>query len=144
MKLKPFNLEEAKAGKRVVDRLGRPQRILAFDLNCEEYPIAATMLSTNYETVTTFSVKGFSVVGTVNDSNLFMAPEWYENIPEKGVLCWVSDIKDKPDNKCRVASIKWWHYEDGFYYECGDSPWKYATPLSSEEVQAYLDTAKGL
>jgi len=39
MKTKPFNLEEAKAGKPVVTRDGHCVRILAFDLRNTIYPI---------------------------------------------------------------------------------------------------------
>lgn len=40
--MKPFNLEDAKAGKPVCQRDGRPVRILAFDIDCQR-PIAVAI-----------------------------------------------------------------------------------------------------
>lgn len=43
--MKPFNLEEAKAGKPVCTRDGREARIICFDVKNELYPIAALIKS---------------------------------------------------------------------------------------------------
>lgn len=39
--MKPFNLEEAKQGKSVCTREGKPARIICFDKNDKDYPIVA-------------------------------------------------------------------------------------------------------
>ena len=39
--MRPFNLEEAKAGKAVCTRDGRDVRIICFDVKNKEFPIAA-------------------------------------------------------------------------------------------------------
>lgn len=36
--MKPFNLEEAKAGKQVVTKSGRPVRIICWDVKDRMYP----------------------------------------------------------------------------------------------------------
>lgn len=45
--MKPFNLEEAKAGKPVCTRDGRRVEILSFDNQCLDYPILARIFSNN-------------------------------------------------------------------------------------------------
>ena len=51
-------------------------------------------------------------------------PEWYENIPEHGVLCWVSDIDESTRNVIDRITVK----NDG---------WRYITPLTNEEIEAF-------
>ena len=61
-KYKPFNLEEAKAGKSVCTRDGRKARIIYFDAKIlSDYPIIALIENADnsiYETVYSFSNKG--------------------------------------------------------------------------------------
>lgn len=71
--MKPFNLEEAKAGKAVQTRDGRKVRIICFDRNQAEYPLVG--LVGKNEQLYSFSNEG-KFYGFTNDSNdLFMAPE---------------------------------------------------------------------
>jgi hypothetical protein len=62
--MKPFNLEEAKAGKPVCTRDGRAARILCFDMVGTEYPLAAlvTNKGSGDETIFTYGV----VDGSIN------------------------------------------------------------------------------
>lgn len=53
--------------------------------------------------------------------------EWYEDIPEKGVLCWVGFNQ--------VSLIK--TYKDGWFYSVSGM-YKEATPLTKEEVMQYI------
>ena len=52
-------------------------------------------------------------------------PEWYENIPGHGVLCWVSDIDESTRNV--IDRIK----------DENKKGWKYATPLTNEEIERF-------
>jgi hypothetical protein len=64
-------------------------------------------------------------------------PQWWENIPTHGVLCWVSD--KNPEIKFGLASIT--RVEAGNYQEYVDSndiSWSYASPLTNEEIKQFL------
>lgn len=63
-------------------------------------------------------------------------PEWYENIPEHGVLCWVSDALTTPSTNSRLRIVKD-VYKDGFRTMDG-TPWVYATPLTNDEIRQFL------
>lgn len=71
--MRPFNLEEAKAGKPVCTRDGRDVRIICFDrkniINC---PIVALIPKSSYEDVRLYSLEG---VGFDSDEKLFMKSE---------------------------------------------------------------------
>lgn len=65
-------------------------------------------------------------------------PQWYENIPEHGVLCWVRDHRvDKP--RIRVIDRYGHHSIDfRFFAVGGEAGWKYATPLTNDEIKQFL------
>jgi hypothetical protein len=70
---------------------------------------------------------------------IYEEPKWYENIPEDGVLCWVSDIK-KDDKECIAAICHHNEKVNNPYIELGAGVgWKYATPLTKEEIQVFLN-----
>jgi hypothetical protein len=73
--MKPFNLEEAKAGKPVCTRDGRAARILCFDIVGTDYPLAAlvTNKDSGDETIFTYMV-GDGSINTLpsNALNLMM------------------------------------------------------------------------
>ena len=61
---------------------------------------------------------------------------WQEEIPEQGVLCWVGD---KGGVNMVVATIIITFSElEEFSYKSIDDRWKYATPLTNEEVEKYV------
>ena len=63
-------------------------------------------------------------------------PEWWENIPEHGVLCWVSDIDENIRNI--IERITFVVKEDGAYkIRPHETRWKYATPLTNEEIEEF-------
>ena len=63
-------------------------------------------------------------------------PEWYENIPEHGVLCWVDDINETARNI--IERITFVVNEHEFYrFRSRETIWKYATPLTNEEIEAF-------
>lgn len=73
-KMKPFDLEAAKAGKPVCTRDGRKARIICFDtINKGNYPIIALLEDKGYEAVFYYNKDGKCNVGTERD--LMMLPE---------------------------------------------------------------------
>ena len=74
--MKLFNLEEAKAGKPVVTRDGKPVRILVFDRNGDGYqPIIALVDYGNYEQLFSYHENGCLAYGVISDGNLVMKSE---------------------------------------------------------------------
>ena len=84
--MKPFNLEEAKAGKPVVTRLGRPVRILCWDAKGSD-PIVALIDLDTTSYVVTCDESGIFSAGCKSDQDLFMKSEVKEG--------WVPIIKGK-------------------------------------------------
>lgn len=62
-------------------------------------------------------------------------PNWYDNIPAQGVLCWVSDAS--PEHRTYLAVIKD-KRKSGFSELDDGLSWKFATPLTKEEVQKLI------
>ena len=56
--------------------------------------------------------------------------EWYEEIPEGGVLCWVSDTDST--EKCLVRRVHLYDKSEQYPYTAV-SCWRYATPILPEE-----------
>lgn len=75
--MKPFNLEEAKAGKPVCTRNGLSVRILCFDRLEPNYPIVALVKSNNAEEVLRYTKVGNCSILTDDYSkhDLFMKTE---------------------------------------------------------------------
>lgn len=67
--------------------------------------------------------------------------EWYDNIHESGVLCWASDCG--LGERDLITVIKSYNTGNtGYnYYDYRDDGWVYATPLTKEEIQEYLNVA---
>ena len=63
-------------------------------------------------------------------------PNWWENIPEHGVLCWVSDI-DESVEKMLFLIIGVDDDDDIYRFKSIQSAWKYATPLTNEEIERF-------
>lgn len=80
--MKTFNLEEAKAGKPVITRDGRPVRIICFDkISPEGYPlIALTYDKDGIERIKSYDQEGRFVKGDKNSSDLFMVSELTQEI----------------------------------------------------------------
>lgn len=70
--MKPFNLEEAKAGKPVCTRDGRPARIVEFDMKDEKFPIVAITVGRDKEEVGTFTLQGTYFTDIENSRDLMM------------------------------------------------------------------------
>lgn len=73
-KMKPFDLEAAKAGKPVCTRDGRKVRILCYDLKGAEYPIVALVEAHDYldESISTYDRNGRFDHDRENKNDLMM------------------------------------------------------------------------
>lgn len=79
MKLKPFNIEEAKQGKPVCTRDGKPVRIVCFDYKAKDYSIVGFISYGEYESANAFTEEGkWSRARTISNNDLFMAPVKHE------------------------------------------------------------------
>lgn len=74
--LKPFDLEKAKAGAKVVTRDGRDVRIICWDREKSTYPIVALVKDQDgtEEDTETYTLDGVCVEGEKYSIDLFMAP----------------------------------------------------------------------
>ena len=73
-KMKPFDLEAAKAGKPVCTRDGRKARIICFDLNNKNFPIVAIINCDTEENAYQYDIDGICDEHD-NNLNLMMSPE---------------------------------------------------------------------
>jgi hypothetical protein len=70
-------------------------------------------------------------------------PEWYEDIPEHGVLCWVSDAEKHPDKRCWIRVIDGYRPDDSYPFRHRRvRSWRYATPLTDDEIRQFLRSEK--
>lgn len=73
--LKPFNMEEAKKGRRVVDAEGHEVRILCFDKSGDSYPVVALIKDGNgFECLKQFTEEGMYITTGETVMDLKMAP----------------------------------------------------------------------
>lgn len=61
-------------------------------------------------------------------------PKWYEDIPKHGVLCFVSDTEQ--DRTHNVVVI-YEYFGDTIFPFRGVRAWKYATPLTNDEMDKF-------
>ena len=59
-------------------------------------------------------------------------PEWWENMPKHGVLCWVSDVNESPNSDHPVDIITSSALKTNY-----GAYWRYATPLTNKEIEAF-------
>lgn len=77
--MKPFNLEEAKAGKPVCTRNGYPVKIITFERNSISFPIVGLIEYGTQDTVSTFTKDGKHLLNTSSGFDLKMV----ENEPKE-------------------------------------------------------------
>lgn len=78
--MKPFDLEKAKAGHRVVTRDGRPVRIVCYDRKINNYPILALVPAKfdDVEIIVKYTLNGRYLLVGENEFDLMMAPVKHE------------------------------------------------------------------
>lgn len=73
-----------------------------------------------------------------NTSTVFYVPaKWYENIPPKGVLCWVWD-NDEDQEHLRIINYYDEGATDSYYFKSEHDYWKFAEPVKLSELEPYL------
>lgn len=123
--MKPFNLEAAKAGAKLITRYGYSARILSFDL-VGDYPIVAAIFhkedkedkGDNRELVSTHTNNGELVrkhknIDNASEGDLFMAPiktgAWM-NIFSSGLsshFCTKADADSMSKNRIACVYVEW-------------------------------------
>lgn len=68
-------------------------------------------------------------------------PQWYEQIPPQGRLCWVSDQEGYLNQALRLVT-KYDRANHVFKFETSTGCWKFATPLTDDEIKVYLGGEK--
>ena len=119
-KLKPFDLEAAKAGAKVVTRNGEPVRILCFDRKDNQSPIVGLVSREYGEGLVSFTKDGkYFVNGATHCNDLFMAPEKHEGWvvivgEDKFVLSEaVYETREEAEEDCKdyagitVVKVEW-------------------------------------
>ena len=70
-----------------------------------------------------------------------MSKEWYDNIPEQGVLCWGQEFVSTPDDITyrRILVLVTERYKDkGWFLSRGTGKWYVnAVPLTNEEIEGF-------
>lgn len=74
--MKPFNIEEAKAGKPVCTREGEPARVICWNKKDKTYPIVA--LVGKEEFLSTYTEEGLCEKGKEGKTDLMIASEKHE------------------------------------------------------------------
>lgn len=103
--MKPFNLEEAKAGKPVCTRDGRPARIVEFNMKDENFPIIAIVSCDVTEIVGTFTLQGSYYTDIKSPKDLMMVTnkrEGWVNVykhPSKHLLGEIFNTKKEAKSK---------------------------------------------
>ena len=73
----------------------------------------------------------------VEEWEIYKEPEWCENIPDGGVLCWCKDGESDKE----VVDIVVEQGSNNGYYTPNFKHWIYAAPLTKKEIQAFMDNA---
>lgn len=72
--MKPFNLEEAKAGNIICTRNGNSARIVDFNFKKKDFPIVAIVSVGNIEKICTYTSNGSYYEDKESDEDLMMVP----------------------------------------------------------------------
>lgn len=112
--MKPFNLEEAKAGKPVCTRDGRPVRILCYDFkSLENTPIVALIrLNEHQEGVVHYYIDGKHFENGINDLDLMIVTEKKEgwiNLYKSDIYLTREDALNnkRPGDYFTTINIEW-------------------------------------
>lgn len=137
MKLVEFDAQTAfNCPEKVFTELGQPIADLrTYDDGVSEEPVFVGLL---YDIICAWSLDGKSLSAYgKNDLRLEYKNQWYDEIPEQGVLCWISDVFEKPNYESTIDIIAGCS-DDGLYINQGGTSWKHATPLTNDEIKQFL------
>ena len=114
--MKPFDLEAAKAGAKVITRDGKPARIVCFDRKHIKSPIIALVSETDHEEeLRTYSVRGWYFQSTECGLDLFMAPEkkegWINIYSVGGFATGLHKTKAEADENASTNRVACIHIE---------------------------------
>lgn len=73
----------------------------------------------------------FAFIRDETENFVYEEKHWYDDIPEKGILCWVNK------EKTCIANIKKYNSETN-KFECPYASFIYATPLSEDEAMELI------
>ena len=105
MKTKPFNIDEAKAGAKLITRDGRPARIICYDAK-GDCPVIALLTTGNVEYPIERTMEGTGLFSTFPNDDLFIVCEsWrakenehYYTISEDMTISQSLELYDDYDN----------------------------------------------
>ena len=109
--LKPFNLEEAKAGKPVCTRDGRKARIICFDKK-GAFPIVALVNDYNEEEyIKSYDKFGKKIIGGETSNDLMMLPEkktgWININKDEGIFKSREEAERNCSDNYFVVEVEW-------------------------------------
>ncbi len=78
--------------------------------------------------------------------NMFFNPQlwhvykahWYDYLPEQRILCWVRDYVQS-DPVTSIITV----YDNGFFTSLDGEQWRFAQPMSPEEINSMIFTGSG-
>jgi hypothetical protein len=59
----------------------------------------------------------------------YKEPQWYDKIPEEGILCWVDSLEENNKNFC----VKIKHFSGLYFVDTIGGKWRCAKPVKPEE-----------
>jgi hypothetical protein len=65
--------------------------------------------------------------------------EWYHNLPEGGILCWVGDLEDRLKEQCNIDFVVEYDEESDYPFRAKTEGFVYAQPLTKEEMVSFLN-----
>lgn len=141
--MKPFNLEEARAGKPICTRNGDKARIICTDIKCLVYHIVAAVWDSigEQEEVLAYTDKGEHCEGTSSDFDLFMVEQpQFPFKPFDRVL-----VRDDDDADCCWNCSLFSHYDpydedEFFYFVCVNGSKSHMCIPYNEETEHLIGT----
>lgn len=71
----------------------------------------------------------------LNDSEIYHEQKWYENIPEQGVLCWISDFDENSKSIMHIITRYDKNRDHSNFISKSQTQWRYATPVTADEIE---------
>jgi len=106
--------------------------------NIEEIHYDETMKTNPFRVGDTHSLIDWEIY---KERSFIEVKNWYDDIPQEGVLCWVTDIKEKIGAKTYVDRVTSYKVTNLGYSEfvAELSNWVYATPIGIKDVYTFKE-----